>query len=345
MLFSMDNPFSMRYLREYSSFPATFQKHFRDSFCINIAIGYVSSSSIEWLIANTKKQKINLFIGQHFYEGLTPLHVKLLKKLCLMLNEENGDVRVIRGLRYHGKVYQFNLDNQSRCYVGSSNLNDITEGHESFEVNAEVNDIEGCNKLFQMLQSHSKSFNDVKEDEFKLVSKNILMSQHRDVMKVDINYIDDIKNKTTDNVFEIELKTSEKSNLNIFNGTGRKRKDGSFQPRSWYEAEIIVSRTITGNEAYPKGVEFYVVTDDGYKFICTTSGSNNKNFRSVGKLGVLGYWIKGKLVSYGVLEEGQLLTNEVLEEYGNKFIRLIETSESYGGLPVWYLEYKFKGDF
>nr|WP_274572534.1 restriction endonuclease PLD domain-containing protein [Neisseria sp. 3986]MDD9326481.1 NgoFVII family restriction endonuclease [Neisseria sp. 3986] len=130
----------------------------------------------------------------------------------------------------------------------------------------------------------------------------------------------------------MQAKTEEKSNLNCFFGKGRRDKRGFVKPRSWYEVELIVSNEITRQDGYPREQTFTVITDDGWQFSCKTSGDFAKNLRSENDLKTLGKWIKGRLEVSGCLKTGQMVTDEVLREYGNNQFELRSTDDPNIGL-------------
>ena len=66
-------------------------------------------------------------------------------------------------------------------------------------------------------------------------------------------------------------------------------------------------------------------TDDGWKFRCKTSGTDNKNFRADGDLTILGRWIKGRLENSGALSVGEPVTETVLQNYGRNSFTLFQT--------------------
>src|SRR5690606_10916771 len=124
--------------------------------------------------------------------------------------------------------------------------------------------------------------------------------------------------------FLIPLKTDDatRSNLNTFNGKGRENKQGFVMPRSWYEVELIVPKSVTSQPGYPQsdkdgdGGVIHVLTDDGWKFSCKVSGDFSKNLRSEKDLKILGKWLKGRLEHSGALKTGELCTQSTLDNYG-----------------------------
>ena len=122
----------------------------------------------------------------------------------------------------------------------------------------------------------------------------------------------------------------------MYFGKGRKNfANGSVLPRDWYEIEIIVPSTTTSKKGYPYNERFWVITDDGYKFECKTSGDYAKNFRSASDLKILGRWIKGRMENRQVLKTGEKVTDYTLKKYNKDFISLTKTK-----IPnTWYLDF------
>ena len=144
---------------------------------------------------------------------------------------------------------------------------------------------------------------------------------------------------------ELPLKPHEdapKSNMNVSFGKGRENTSTKMvRHRAWYEAEIIVSKSITDLPWYPKAGDssiIQVITDDGYKFECKISGQNNKNLRSAGDLTTLGKWLKGRLINTGVLKFGDFVTQDVLKKYGRCNVRMSKTEID----NTYYLDFGIK---
>lgn len=68
-------------------------------------------------------------------------------------------------------------------------------------------------------------------------------------------------------------------------------------------------------------------------FQCARQGTNNKNFRSVGDLRILGKWIKGQMENEGVIQCGELVTQDTLKAFGKSKLVLTKSSEDF-----WYIE-------
>jgi len=132
-----------------------------------------------------------------------------------------------------------------------------------------------------------------------------------------------------------------RSNLNTFNGKGRENQQGFVMPRSWYEVELIVPKSVTCQPGYPQsdksgsGGVIDVVTDDGWSFSCKVSGDSSKNLRSEKDLKILGKWLKGRLENASALKTGELCTQETLDRYGREDFTLAKVK----GQDLWYLDF------
>ena len=149
-----------------------------------------------------------------------------------------------------------------------------------------------------------------------------------------------LSNVKFDEGFLLPLKPFElagKSNLHTHLGKGRENTStGIVLPRSWYEVELIIPTEILEDSRYPNNKEpFQVVTDDGYKFECKTSGDNGKNLRSVDDLKKLGKWIKGRMQDANVIRPGGNITQDTLIAYGRNNIGFYPTGED----GVWYMDF------
>ncbi|EGP03224.1 restriction endonuclease R.NgoVII, partial [Pasteurella multocida subsp. gallicida str. Anand1_poultry] len=102
--------------------------------------------------------------------------------------------------------------------------------------------------------------------------------------------------------------------------------------------ELIIPKDITQQQGYPYHKSFTVITDDGWKFKCKTSGDYSKNFRSENDLKTLGKWIKGRLESANCLKTGERITEETLRKYGNEHFEFRSTDNP----DIWLLSFKGK---
>jgi hypothetical protein len=226
-----------------------------------------------------------------------------------------------------------------------------------YELDVLLSDNESVNTVVNTqtdLISYSQSINEFKptrflESDTKPILESFTNSTKVKVGKISTEVIQSIKsNLPRDRTFKLQLKCEPKSNLNVVFGRGRgggKSGRGRIKQRSWLEAEVIVSTEVYRREGYPANIDFWVITDDGWMFMCSTQGGvkgapiQGKNFRSNNDLHVLGAWIKGRLLRSGVVVYGEFITEENLKQYGRDFLNLTITNQSKDGLKVFYLDF------
>lgn len=314
---------------------------------VQLASGYISNDSIAELISLYKDSSfhvnLNLIIGMHYFEGFTNPQYKSLIKLQNVLTERSlGTIYIATVSKYHGKVYSFlSKEGKYTSIIGSSNLSRICSPDKVYETDVIIMEQKFSKEIETFLEKMKKSYCKTLTtiNNIKIIEDYKIFENHSDVIKVtDAERIETIS-KETDISFSIPLKETEKSNLNVYFGKGRQSQSGMIIPRNWYEVEIIVSNRITQKIGYPtKGKCFYVITDDGYKFSCKTSGDYSKNFRSSDDLKILGMWIKGRLEYNGCLEIGEKITKQTFEKYGRDTITFTKTT-----IPnTWTLSFKVK---
>lgn len=317
-----------------------------------IASGYVSEESIADLINlfNTGyKKPLSLIVGMHYFEGFTYGQYYALQKLSKILNSKKlGGIFISTHMKYHGKVYSFREKDNFCSIIGSSNLTKISLTKENIAERVYDTDLfihnekitGDIDKFITDLQNKfCTNFKDINIDDFKIVEPTNIFEDFLGVEKVSEDKRKLIMDSLTKVRFEIEIKPEEKSHLNCYFGEGRKNfGNGIILPRPWYEAEVIASKRIWSSPNYPKEKEFKVVTDDGYEFLCKTSGSNFKNFRSASDLKILGRWLKGRMENKKVLKVGEKVTAETFAKYKRNRMSLIKTS-----IPdTWYLDFGVK---
>lgn len=308
----------------------------------NIATGYISSESLVELrrIVNLRPKEIsiNLFVGMNYLEGFTKLQYNSLKDLSCFLRSENaGSVLVSPSALYHGKMYSFN-DAQGKClgaFIGSSNLSSFLGTSQNYiesDVFFEGPEAELVDKnLKSVVKVLGKFFYDMEPITTFLPAEKDLLKDLKHVQKLSKEEFNHALTTVTGPTVEIPLKTKSKSNLNTYFGKGKNKN--LYSPRSWYEVEIIISTSIEGRDLLPSKRPINVLTPEGYMFQCARQGTNNKNFRSVGDLRILGKWIKGQMENEGVIQCGELVTQDTLKAFGKSKLVLTKSSEDF-----WYIE-------
>jgi HKD family nuclease len=312
-----------------------------------IASGYVSEESIADLInlyETGYKKPLSLIVGMHYFEGFSyGQYYALLRLADILSAKKSGGVFISTLMKYHGKVYSFCENGRYSSIIGSSNLTKIaltkaTATERVYDTDLYIHDEAITADIEKFIADLQEKFctnlKSLKFEELNIIEPANLFENYLSVEKVSTA---DIRNHLTDVVFDIPLKTEEKSNLNVYFGKGRKNfANGSILPRDWYEIEVIVPSTTTSKKGYPQNEQFWVITDDGYKFECKTSGDYSKNFRSALDLKILGRWIKGRMENRHVLKTGEKVTEEVLTNYGRHSMRLTKTE-----IPnTWFLDFE-----
>lgn len=329
------------------SFSDVFWELFAGASKISIAVGYASIESMAEL-HNALKQhtpvNTDLLIGMPFFEGLTKRERHVAGNLHEYLKHtRRGAVYFSPRFKYHGKIYGFS-NNDSEYYdnllVGSSNLSDILAANPVYESNVWLKKSEDIasiqysafmKKLFEIASPFDDAI-----DSIKIKSDNTeqIMLSDKNVTKVSMDELFDIKTSLTDISFEIPLKATPKSNLNVSFGKGRQDQHHIEHLRPWYEAELIVSKEITTLPGYPCGRTFTVITDDQWCFQCYTGGDYCKNLRSKEDLSTLGRWIKGRLEIAGLVTFGEKITENVLDQYGRNTITFTKTRDD----NIWFMD-------
>lgn len=312
---------------------------------VKIATGYISLESIielKRIIELNSRPKVDLLIGMHFFERFTERQYNAVCELDSLLHSRHlGKVYLADKTKYHGKMYAF-LKNES-CFcgiVGSSNLSSFCDpSSKLFEIDClfrDEHEVQAIDEtVTRIIDELGSPLSDLSVKEFN-EEKNTLLVNHQGVTLISKERLQELNKERTQVCFEIPIKTCPKSHLNACFGKGRENKNNNFvMPRSWYEVELILPKSITSLPNFPKNQEIVVCTDDGWSFKCKSQGDYGKNFRSTDDLKILGKWIKGKLEFAGALEIGKPVTNEVLTKYGKSVITLEQTSCS----RTWLISY------
>ncbi|MFT5875948.1 MAG: hypothetical protein ACI8WT_004948, partial [Clostridium sp.] len=143
---------------------------------------------------------------------------------------------------------------------------------------------------------------------------------------------------------KLRVDVQPKSSLNLYFEKGRLSK-GKYSPRPWYEIELTSTSIEVSSEFYPKSelieegkkarkgsFNAYVKEDNNfYKIKMVVHADNGKNISSDKESGgreTLGKIIKGHLEKEGLLSEGDVITSDILEAYGNDSISFIKISDT-----------------
>jgi len=317
---------------------------------LDIAVGYITADSLlelQKIVELNHINNLNLTIGMHYLDKFTQSEYNAACDLnSYLTGEERGGVQLVTPFRFHGKLYSYSKNGIPFAgIIGSNNLSGIIENNSRiYEASLLLREPKALEDLrdfiYKLNRSSTKNIADLDIDEFK-ASKSVL-ENNNNVEAVNTSDVAACVANLSDVAFEIPIKGAEVapySNLNAYFGKGRKDQRGLVKPRHWYEAEIIVPKSITSLPNYPQSgtgeEEFTVITDDGWKFACKISGDSSKNFRSKDDLKILGKWLKGRLEKVGALDVGKPVTSDTLKKYGRDTFTMTKLNKP----NLWYLNF------
>lgn len=344
---------------------------------VEIAVGYVSRTALDELDELVQKhniQKIILTIGMYYIEGMPEQSYHAAVRLNRKWQETGvGEIRMVRAMKYHGKVYCFIKDGiPFAAMVGSANLGAIKPdavSRRQYEISALTKESSECMELYSFINRLkepccSANIGDISNltlirernvslDGVELVTQVTpagvkLYEQHR----TGVSFILPIKVPSSEERFMDDGKHFTKSNINVCYAAPRSKR----KSRDWYEVQMTVAKKITRLEGYPeKNQPFFVVTDDGYWFKAHTTSDGNKQFSAVGDELIMGRWLKGRLAAAGLVDpvnDSQrdenrigMITKEMLTEYGCNAVVFAKTDQKALDddgmmLDVWTLSFE-----
>ena len=315
---------------------------------IDVAVGYVSKASLtelDRIVRENEIREVRLIIGMYYLEGMPEASYHTACAINEKWKEDGiGEIRLVRPLKYHGKIYCFYKDGKPlSAIVGSANLGVLkleASNRRQFETCLFTEDADESREIADLIDRLaddrcSADISNVTGMRF-IREVNASLNNVENVDHLPQSEVDLYRRHATDVSFGLLLKVPKysermlddnrhytKSNLNTCYSSPRPNQD----KRDWYETQITVSVTVTRREGYPKNkVPFYVITDDGYWFKAHTTSSSNKQFAAVGNELIMGRWIKGRLAAAGLVEpvnntkedverKGSI-TQEMLDAYG-----------------------------
>lgn len=351
--------------------------YFKEADRVEIAVGYVSRASLEELdvlVEQNKTKSISLIIGMYYIEGMPEgsyhTAVKINKKWT---DAGIGEIRMVRSLKYHGKLYVFfKGDRPIAAFVGSANLGVIkleANNRRQYEISSVTTDPAECAEIMgfiERLKGPSISANIADVSGMPLIYEtNTSLTGIELVTQVPQSNVDFYRRCAAYASFLLPLKVPAyderhmddgkhftKSNINVCYAAPRSKR----KSRDWFETQLTVAKEITRIDGYPeKNVPFYVVTDDGYWFKAHTTSDGNKQFSAVGDELIMGRWLKGRLAAAGLVnpvndtqldvDRTGMITQEMLQEYGCDALYLKKTGQTAldeNGTPldVWMLSFK-----
>lgn len=290
-----------------------------------ILTGYASARSLRELCRLVRQYRLKhvcVVLGMYYAEGFP----ESIYNTATEINDEwvrcgIGEIRIAVTSKYHGKIYGFyRSDNLRSVAVGSHNLSALVKDSSNmlqYEVSVMTDEAGFCREIdahIRKVSAEPMSLNIASVSGIRIVrERNMRLVGVENVYSVSAEKVRSCKNACTSISFEIPLKVPGipgdfhdymKSNVNKCYAKGRvNAKTGKISERDWWETEIIVSNDITSGKGYPDAdTPFTVITDDGWKFRMHVSGAYRKNLESEGNLKILGYWLKGRLVTAGIVE-------------------------------------------
>lgn len=359
----------------------SFKEQIAESDKIDIAVGYVSQSSLEELdrlVTLHEIKNVCLNIGMYYIEGMpegayhTALRInRKWRKLGL------GEIRIIKAFKYHGKLYCFFKEGSPISVImGSANLSVIkpeASNRRQYELSAISHDgremlplVRHVNELKEerissnieeienmpLIREQNKSLSGV-ELVVEIPDSNVEFYKRCEAY---VSFLLPLKVPKTDERHMDDGKHYTKSNINVCYAAPRNKR----KARDWFETQLTVSKHITRMEGYPeKNKQFFVVTDDGYWFKAHTTSDGNKQFSAVGNELILGRWLKGRLAAAGLVtpvnntiedqDRSGMITEEMLNEYGCNCLSLKKTGqtaldENGEKLDVWMLSFEAENE-
>ena len=318
---------------------------------VDIAVGYVSLASLEELdrlVCDKNIKQVVLVIGMYYIEGMP----EKIYHTAVRINKKwqdmgIGEIRIVRSLKYHGKVYCFYKDSiPFSAVIGSANLGVIkleANNRRQYELCSLTEDKDEAQELADIVERIKApicSINISEVNDMPLIREhNVSLTGIDTVEELPKSDIEIYRKHKTDVSFTLPLKVPAfeerfmddkkhytQSNINVCYSLDT-RNPKRPKARNWYEFQITVSKDIYSLPSYPKyKVPFYIVTDDGFMFKAHTTSQNNKQLNAIGDEHILGYWLKGRIAASGLIapvpdtqkdkDRLGMITKEMLAAYG-----------------------------
>ena len=323
---------------------------------VHIASGYIGLEAFRRAEPALKKVvasggNVKIILGLGLFEGLSEKMVNALQgfdQYCRDKHPESG-IKACAYQRFHGKLYLIDkLDGKRIASVGSSNFSSTGFG-DWLEGNLLVEDhdqLDAIDAYLRRLQENNAI--DIAAVDFPIKGRKSATDKDPSaVLEPGSPYSGAIPAIFGEPSFQIPIRYTERSNLNLFLSKGRltrqthpydaslpteqRRKIEVYKPRPWYEVEMTIKKEHISSELLaflPDQTapwEFTLVTENrraySANFKRKTSGSNDQ--RALRDVGLdfmtssredLGRILKGHLEDLGLLRYGEPVTEEVLEE-------------------------------
>ena len=342
----------------HKDFGGQFIKEFESSLKISnnitIASGYIGTTTIEdletRLVSTAKKGSCKILIGMIYHGGVTAKQLTALSSLDNKLRAISDDNGVyITRQQYHGKIYEFKLNEDIKLYLGSSNFS--KEGFASrLECTTLIKDEETQKGVSSYLHNLFKLETTIslKDAALRVKSKSKTKSKASKELSdyiIPASEFPDITTALGTCNIKLRVDSQPRSSFNLYFDKGRKNTNGKYAPRPWYEVEVTTTTDEIASPFYPKSKllskeskarkgsfdAYFEYDDKYYKIKMVVHADNGKNIssdKSSGGRETLGRVIKGKLENAGLLTEGDLITSDILDAYGSDYIRLIKISDT-----------------
>ncbi len=304
---------------------------------VKIASGYVGVQAFEECLPYfqsivCKGGQVTLIFGLGYWEGISPKLEQSLREF----HKEARQINVASGIyfcqedKFHGKFYIFENSKEKWATIGSSNFSNSGFGG-WLEANATINQSNYIGQLdlyiARMLRSNAKPIDLLtfpsRQNEINRMALRQIISVPKEIASLPL-------------AFRLKIKPMPKSHVNLFAGRGRKNLRGIYKLRPWYEVEIGITvaemRALRPFvPAQQNAFRVNIVESTGKVIPAnfkrkTGSADSRSTLHQVGvdfmsdKREELGRVIKDKLVDAGVLKYGELITDDVLDMYGNCYL-------------------------
>ena len=348
---------------------------------VDIAVGYVSGASLTELgnlVRQSDIRHISLILGMYYHEGMPEGCYRIACELHKEWSDRGiGEVRLVLPMKYHGKTYVFYKDGAPfSAVIGSSNLSVLKPDASTlrqYELSYRIENTEDVMALSEhcvsLKRGNCSAPIDTVTDMTIIPGHNVALDNIVGVERLTPDQSADYRKAATEYSFPLPLKVpaeSEKllegrqyftkSNINVCYSPDTRNTKRPPKARNWYECQLTVASTIYSRPGYPsQNVPFYLITDDGYKFLAHTTSQNNKQFAAVGDESIMGRWLKGRLVVAGLvtpvnntLEDTEhigMITKEILKKYGRDVLifrktDLQETISDGSKVDVWLISFE-----
>jgi hypothetical protein len=314
-------------------------KNVKSSENIDIASGYFGSDVIKYyqkdFVKVAKTGRVRILIGMVFHQGLRKKQYETLQSLNTELQSVNPASGVfITRRQYHGKVYLFDTS----VFVGSSNFS--TEGlSKRLECTTKIDDPVQKKPIKDYVDFLFSAEFTQRLEKVDLLRKK---PEVKPESKLESYLVDSIPFNAVQGECCIKLRVDNqpRSSLNLYFDKGRViRSSGLYAPRPWYEIEITSSKDDRKNYYYPKsilkskksksriGYFNAYIKDNGLiycikMFVGSDSGKAIASSKDSGGRATLGRILKGKLEQAKCLKKGDLITSDILADYGKDSIIL-----------------------